>query len=91
MNTLFLEKRMISLIDFLKKIFMVIGYIAQIYAHIFNKLSAKNKAIQLTGLFSFISIVILTQAASTLGLFTFVIGAALATVILFVILAIKNM
>ena len=90
MNTL-VEKRVTSLIEFLKKVFVTIGYIAQLYAHIFNKLSAKGKAIQLTGVFSFVAIVILSQVASTLGIYTFIVGGLLATVILFVILAIKNM
>ena len=91
MNTLFLGKRMTSLVEFLKGIFVVVVYIAQLFAHIFDKLSTRNKIIQITILFSFVSIVILSQVANALGLFTFVIAAFLATVILFAILAIKNM
>jgi hypothetical protein len=90
MNTLFLEKRVNSLIEFLKGIFVVAGYIAQIFAHVFNKLSIKAKVIQTITLFSFISIVILTQIAPVLGIYTFVIGGIIFTIIMFAILAIRN-
>jgi hypothetical protein len=91
MNTLFLGKRMTSLVEFLKGIFVVVVYIAQLFAHIFDKLSVKVKAIQTITLFSFISIVILTQIAPVLGIYTFVIGGIVSTIILFAILAIRNM
>lgn len=89
MNTI-VEKRVISLIDFLKKIIIVAVYMLKIFIHTFNKLSAKNKAIQLTIMFSFVSVVILTQVSSILGVYTFIIGALLLMVIAFIIMAIKN-